>query len=139
MTTQLDIMGGETPLDELAPRTAHGPTRQQLAILARLDRDGSITSTTAGVILHGFRPMPAYLQREANPGECPRHAAKRLRNVVPATAASDRWPGPGAEACCPWAATDGCNALKRLHAAGHVQRHPEIKGRWVRPDTPGTM
>lgn len=140
MSYQLDLAGGSTPLADLQPQRARGLTRQQHAILEHLREHGTITSTQAGRIVHGYRPMPHWVQRLGpEPGECPRHAAKRLANVVPAAAASDRWPGENATACCPWAATDGGPALKRMATAGLVARHPERRGTWVLPDTPDTL
>lgn len=110
-------------------------TVAQHAILQHIQRNGYITSTQAGIILHGRRRMPSYLQRDAQPDECPRHAAKRLKNIVPAAAASNHWPSDRATACCPWAATDGSAAMHRLHNQGAVTQHPERRGHW----TEGTL
>lgn len=112
MSLQLTIDGREVPLEVVRARFANNGagrlTANQATILRMLAAEGELRSIDAGVIVH------------ANRGACG------------AGAKSDSWTGRGL-ACCPYAASDGNECLKRMAARGMVYRDPDRPGRWLAP------
>jgi len=81
------------------PGGALSPAQRDILRYMR-EHDGEISSTRAGVIVHACRASGC----SSGP-----------------SAASDRWtPGERGEACCPWAASDGGECMKRLARRGLV-------------------
>lgn len=111
---QLDFAGNE--VDVIATSRPSPLTPVQLAIMAHVDRHGSIRSVEAGVIVHAARSKTNHFGKTCGGGA--------------------KGHGPTREACCPYAASDGYEALRRLaKRALIVQDAPRAPFR--RPD-PGT-
>lgn len=93
---QLDIDGREVPLDQVRPaRLSEG----QREILRHLRVNEQISSVEAGRILHLVRPQG-----------CSFTGAK-----------ADNWRG-GRGGCCPYGASDGSAALRRMAERGLVRK-----------------
>lgn len=137
MTDQLTLDGGAVPVTELPGRVPTGVrlTAVQAAVLAHIDKHGSIRTSEAGRIAHGARRNAYGSTAGRKPGECEHAFRHRVRGVVPAAAASDRFDWgekDGRLGCCPWAGADGLSVMKRLRDRGLVvQDH--TRGPWRRP------
>lgn len=98
---QLDIYGGEVTIPTSMSRWH--PTQAQSLLLRLARREEGVTALQAGVVLHGRR-------RSLGIGTC---------------GAGARGYGPTRKGCCPYASSDGWDALKRLKQRGVVeQRQP---------------
>jgi hypothetical protein len=112
MDEQLTIDGGAEPYELVAKRAAahRELTDVQREILRSMRRDGGIRAVDAGVIVHAAR-------RLANPGAYYTCGSG-------AKGSGKRRTGT----CCPYAASDGYEAMKRLAARGLVKRED---AKWV--------
>jgi len=103
MPTQLTIDGREVDYADVAS-TRHGRgfafTAAQREILRLLRLRGIVTSTEAGLVMHAHR------------GSCGFGA---------------RGHGPRGNQCCPYCATDGLSAMRRLMQRGLVKRLPWLR------------
>lgn len=96
---QLTLDGRE--VQHPAPTGTRPPIGQaQRDVLRHLGLFGSITSTQAGVIVHGLR------------GNC--------GSGTKDDAAQSQYAGTG---CCRYASTDGTEVMKRLKKRGYVEKH----------------
>jgi hypothetical protein len=127
--TQLDLWGRPADAGAVA-RSSGGYSPAQKEILRLAGEPDGVTPSVAGRILHAHR----------NHGRGCRAIAK-----PPSQAATD-WRGTG-DACCPWMASDGWDALKRLRARGLVEQRPAergapyyaVRGRDESPGSPGAV
>lgn len=104
---QLTLDGREVSMDSVAalPGVNIGPTAR--AILSIVARNGFVTATDAGLIVHRDRP--------------PNHGAYD----------KERRKRPSRQ-CCAYCSTDGTAAIKRMREAGLLARNPDGEG-WVSP------
>lgn len=104
---QIDLWGREAPAAAVAAAGKHlAPS--QYAILALARRPEGVTASEAGRVLHA--------QRNGGRGCC---APPPGYEKGPSQAGTD-WRGTRSTACCPWMASDGWDAMKRLTARGLV-------------------
>ena len=110
MAEQLGLDGTTTPLDKLVtPRSAAALTPAQRAILHHVRDHGIIRAVEAGRIVHDHRPTGCFWC-STFPGKVKRRA--RPNGLT-----------------CPYASSDGHQALKRLAARGFLRRREG--GGWV--------
>lgn len=113
MSRQLTMDGGSVAVESV-PSTRRVPlSAVQRAIIRHADQNDGIRPVEAGLILHRDRP----------------------KNHVTGSAAANRWHGTSrAVGCCPWASSDGHEALKRLERRGYLKRDEQDRRyRPVRP------
>lgn len=105
--SQLGLLGGETPLDQVPSTRSRPLGAHQKEILRYARQHDGIRPVEAGRILHAERPG----------------------HHVTHSAAAGRWKGTErAIGCCPWASSDGYEALKRLRDRGYIAKGED--GRW---------